>query len=358
MKRVAILGFGSMGRLHYDVWKTMKGVCVVAVCDKNPAGFKQPARAYGLVDVSSGDALSDSVTIFTDIAAMLATVRPDIVDVTLPTRFHADAAIAALEAGADVICEKPMALDTKGCDRMMAAAKRTGRKLMIAQCLRFAPEYRLLKDLVVSGKYGAVISANFTRLTAPPQTNDGRESWFFDETLSGGLALDLNIHDADVVRWLFGEPKGVTSRVHRRKTGSVDHLLVTYDYPNVVVTTEASWAAAPSFAFQFGYRVMFERATVVYDPWRKDPLFVYPVKGKPFAPKLKGGSAYAEEIHRFFKWVSAGRAALRRGRDGRDKTHLSQTVAPVENADIRASIALIAAERKAAATGRRVEFKG
>ena len=132
----------------------------------------------------------------------------------------------------------------------------------------------------------------------------------------------------------------MTSRVHRRKTGSVDHLLVTYDYPNVVVTTEASWAAAPSFAFQFGYRVMFEGATVVYDPWRKDPLFIYPVKGKPFAPKLKGASPYAEEIHRFFDW-SRGRAS---------KT-------PVENKDIRLSIALIAAERKAAATGRRVEFK-
>ena len=46
MKKVAILGFGSMGRLHYDVWKVLKGVRVVAVCDKNPAGFKQPARAY------------------------------------------------------------------------------------------------------------------------------------------------------------------------------------------------------------------------------------------------------------------------------------------------------------------------
>ena len=92
MKKVAILGFGSMGRLHYDVWKAMKGVRVAAVCDKNPAGFKQPARAYGLVDVSSGDALSDAVAIYTDIAPMLAEVKPDIVDITLPTRFHADAA--------------------------------------------------------------------------------------------------------------------------------------------------------------------------------------------------------------------------------------------------------------------------
>jgi hypothetical protein len=120
----------------------------------------------------------------------------------------------------------------------------------------------------------------------------------------------------------------------------VDHLLVTYDYPTAVITSEASWAAAPSFAFQFGYRVMFAEATVVYDPWRKDPLFIYPVNGKPFAPKLKGGSLYAEEIRQFFAWA-----------DGRTKA------TPVENADIRASIALIAAERKAAATGRHVEFK-
>ena len=85
---------------------------------------------------------------------------------------------------------------------------------------------------------------------------------------------------------------------------------------------------------------MFAGATVVYDPWRKDPLFVYPVKGKPFAPKLKGGSPYAEEIRQFFAWAN-----------GRAKA------TPVENADIRASIALIAAERKSSASGRRVEFK-
>ena len=158
--------------------------------------------------------------------------------------------------------------------------------------------------------------------------------------MSGGLALDLNIHDADVVRWVFGEPKGVTCRVHRRAAGGVDHLLTAYDYPNAVVTTEASWAAAATFAFQFGYRVMFERATVVYDPWRKDALLAYPAKGTPFAPKLKGPSAYEAEIRRFLSWV--------RGRDA---------APPVENADIRASIALIAAERRSAATGRHVELK-
>lgn len=340
MKKVAILGFGSMGRVHYEAWKKVKGAKVVAVCVRNPKHLSEPARAYGRVDVAPGVALSPDVAVFTDLERLLAEAKPDIVDVTLPTRFHEGASCAALAAGADVLCEKPMALDAKGADRMIAAARRTGRRLMIAQCLRFAPEYAYLKQCVEKGRFGATVAANFTRLTAAPCTNAGGESWFFDESLSGGLALDLNIHDADVVRWLYGTPRAVSCRAHRRAAGGVDHLLISYDYPEAVVTAEASWAASGSFAFQFGYRVIFDHATVVYDPWRKDPLLVYPEKGSPYAPKIKAVNCYEEQIRRFFAWTK-GRAAE----------------APVANEDIRESVALVDAERRSAATGRRIEVK-
>lgn len=340
MKKVAILGFGSMGRVHYDVWRKVRGAKVAAVCVRNPAHLTEHARAYGRVDVAAGVALAPDVAVYTDLAQLLAETKPDIVDVTLPTRFHEGATVAALNQGADVLCEKPMALDAKGADRMIAAARQTGRRLMIAQCLRFAPEYAYLKQCVEKRRFGNVVAANFTRLTAAPCTNAGGDSWFFDESLSGGLALDLNIHDADVVRWLFGSPRAVTCRAHRRAGGGVDHLLVDYAYPNAVVSAEASWAAAGSFAFQFGYRVIFENATVVYDPWRKDPLLVYPEKGNPFVPKLKPVNCYDEQIRRFFAWA-CGRTAA----------------APVANEDIRASVALVDAERKSAALGRAVEVK-
>lgn len=324
MKKVLILGFGCMGRVHYDVWKKMKGVKVVGIVARNPNALKiPPAKAYGYVEVADGQPLPADLRLFGDLAAALETTRPDIVDVTLPTRLHVDAAVASMKAGADVLCEKPMALDRRGCDAMMAAARRTGRKLMVAQCLRFAPEYRYLRDLVVSKKYGDVVTAEFTRLTAPPRTPAGAKAWFFDERLSGGLALDLNVHDADVVRWLFGEPKKVSVEAHRRGAG-VDHISVRYDYPGKFVTTVASWAASPSFAFQFGYRVFFENASVVYDPWRKVPLEVYPAKGEPFPARIRPASPYAEEIKAFHAWTL-----------GRVKS------APVDNADIRKTVVLI-----------------
>ena len=324
MKKVLILGFGCMGRVHYDVWKNLKGVKVVGVCARNPNALKiPPAKAYGHVEVSDGKPIPKTLSLYTDLETALATAKPDIVDVTLPTCLHVDTTIAAMKAGADVLCEKPMALDAAGCAKMIAASKKYGRKLMIAQCLRFAPEYGFVKDLTVSKKFGAPVTASFWRLTAPPKARDGAKAWFFDEKLSGGLALDLNVHDTDVVRWIFGEPKAVKVDAHRRGK-CVDHFTVSYSYKDVFVTSEASWAASPTFAFQFGYRVMFEKATVVYDPWRKDALTVYPERRAPYPAKIKAASPYANEIKAFLAWT-----------EGRAKA------APVENADIKKTISLI-----------------
>lgn len=324
MKKVLMLGFGCMGRVHYDVWKRLRGVKVAGVFDKNPNALSDPpAKAYGYVEVSDGKPVPKSLRLFGDLDEALRETKPDIADCTLPTRFHVDTAIAAMKAGADVLCEKPMALDSAGCAKMIAASKKYGRKLMVAQCLRFAPEYAFAKKLVDSGKFGKTVAASFWRLTAPPKTPKGAKAWFFDEKLSGGIALDLNVHDTDIVRWIFGEPQSVKIDAHRRGK-CVDHFIAKYGYKDAFVTSEASWAASPSFAFQFGYRIMFERATVVYDPWRKDALTVYPEKGAAYPAPVKTASPYAGEIKAFLAWT-----------EGRIKS------APVCNCDIRKTISLI-----------------
>jgi len=338
MIQLALEGYGFMGRIHAACWRKVKGVRIAAVCVRDPAVLKRAVKVYGCVGDPVPADLPPGVKVYTDAARMLAEVRPDVVDVTLPTSLHPSAVVQALASGAHVLCEKPLALDAKGADAVLRAAARAKGRFMVAQTLRFDPVYSCLKELVASARYGAVSAASFVRLTPPPCAPKGK-SWFCDESVSGGLALDLNVHDADVVNWLFGLPKAVTARGHRRADGLLDHLTVDYAYADKVVTAEASWAATVPFGFTYGFRVFFERATVVYDPRAVRPFLVSPARGKPFVPKFRRADSYANEIDFFMRMV--------RGR-------VSESASPAPTGEIRDSIALVDAERKSLALGRSV----
>jgi len=322
MRRIALAGFGFMGRMHYGNWKRIKGAKVVAICDSNLAQLGQVAG--GNIAGTATDTDFTGIAVYDDFSKMVAAGGFDVVDITLPTPAHPATAIAALEAGYDVLCEKPMALTLKECDRMLAAADKAKRTLLVAHCLRFWPEYVALKKLVDSGRYGKVTAASFRRCSPAPDPN-GPRAWFLDEKKSGGCLLDMHIHDVDMIRFLFGEPHGVHVVSHRRDDGLLDHVQVEYAYPGKVVTGIVSWAVAKTHGFEAAFRVILERATIVFDTKRTVPFMVFPAKGRPFVPNLGKRNAYEAE-QRYFLDLLRGRA---------DASVLSAR-------DARATIALIA----------------
>jgi predicted dehydrogenase len=335
--KVAIVGFGFMGRTHYGVWKKLRNAKVVCVCDSNLAQIT--AKTKGNLDVADNSDLPPSVRIYDDFDKMLETEKLDAVDITLPTPLHPVMSIKALEKGVNVLCEKPMAIDAKTCDRMVAAEKKSGAKLMVAQCVRYWPEYAVLKNFVDSGKYGKVIAADFTRFSPAPVWNRGGKCWFLDESKSGGVALDMHLHDTDEIHYLFGMPESVSSRSHLHKDGWTDFIATTYSYPDKVVTSSSSWAMAPSFVWESGFRVVFEKAVAVLNTHSNPAFVVYPEKGKPFTPKVPKASGYESEIKEFVAWISGDEAN------------------PVTAQSARDSVAIVDAERKSAKTARPVKIQ-
>ena len=335
MKKVAIVGFGFMGRTHYGAWRKCRGAKVVAVCDANLAQLT--AKVVGNIKgAADNTALPKSVKVYDDFGKMLAAGGFDIVDITLPTLLHPSTTIAALKAGYHVLCEKPMALSLKDCDAMLAAAKAAKRRLLIAHCVRFFPENIYVRDLAKSGKYGKVVAADFTRFIAPPKWSPKGADWFFDEKKSGGVLFDAHIHDADYILGTFGRPKSVSATFHRNASGFVDHTTATYEYEGgALITSDSSFAAASSLVWDASGRVFFEKATVYFGPFYKNALTVYPDNGKPFSPKLAKLTGYEAEVRYFLSQIESGR-------EGDILTA----------ADARDSIALLCAERKSAATGR------
>lgn len=340
MKKVAIVGFGFMGRTHYGAWKKCRGAKVTAVCDVNLSQFT--AKVQGnIAGVADNSSLPRTVKVWDDFSEMLLARDVDIVDITLPTPLHADMAVAALEAGCHVLCEKPMSLDLKSCDRMLAAAEKAGRKLLIAHCVRFFPEYSYLGKLVSSGKYGRVVAADFTRCMAAPKWSPNGGSWFLDESKSGGLYLDTHIHDTDYILSLFGRPLSVTSKWRRSGPGYIDCSTTFYDYPGMLVTSSCSFAASASFVWDASARVLFEKATVLLGSKCKDPITVYPEKGSPFVPELSPKSGYEAEVAYFLDMI-----------EGRVKGAPALTAC-----DAREAVEVVIAERKSAASGRTVKLR-
>ena len=339
MLRVGIVGFGFMGQMHYKCWRALEGAEVVAVCDVNPSIEEDTKRAVGNIGDTEEAVDFSSLRLYTDFEEMLKSAELDAVSITLPTSLHADFSIKALAAGVNVFCEKPMALNVEDCERMIAEAKRSGKVLQIGHCVRFWPEYAKAKQIVDSGEYGRVIAATFQRLgTAPTWSID---NWFMDEKRSGGVALDLHIHDTDFVQYLFGMPRAVCSFGAKGPGSGLVHIVTQYLYgDDKVVTAEGGWAMMPTFGFEMSFNIVLDKATIVYDLTREPAFKVCPAEGEAFTPEVQEGDGWFLEIAHFAKTISGEKV---------------ERITTMEQS--RDSVRIVAAEKQSAAKMEKVSIR-
>jgi predicted dehydrogenase len=308
MLNIGIIGFGFMGRMHYRCWKDTSGADVVAICDANPDVLKNTDKSAGNIEGAEEKIDFDGLQLYTDVKAMLADANLDAVSLTLPTFMHNKFSIMALEAGVHVLCEKPMALEVDQCQQMIAAAKKSGKILQIGHCIRFWPEYAKTKEIVDSGEYGKVITATFKRLGSPPTW--GAENWFANDQRSGGVALDLHIHDSDFIQYLFGMPTSVSAFGNPKSGKGLKHITTRYCYDDdKLVTADGSWAMTPSFGFEMSFNIVMEKATIVYDCTREPAFKVCPADGDVFTPQVAKGDGYTLQIEHFAGLINGEKLA-------------------------------------------------
>jgi 1,5-anhydro-D-fructose reductase (1,5-anhydro-D-mannitol-forming) len=302
MMRVGIVGLGFMGKMHLRCYQAIPQVQVAALCDIDTKQFQQSASAGNISGASSNTDLK-SIPQFSDFDRMLKEIPLDAVSITLPTYLHADYTVKALEAGLHVLCEKPMALSEAECRRMIAAADKTGKVLQIGHCIRFWPEYAHLKELIANGQYGPVRAAMFRRLSLTPIWSS--DNWLLDGDRSGGAVLDLHIHDADYIHYVFGWPKSVFSRGCIGPSRDFDHVVTQYIYDDVTVTAEGGWMMTPGFGFEMSFTVILDKASVFYHSGRQPTYTVFPLEGKPVNPPVAEGDGYSREIAYFTDRITA-----------------------------------------------------
>ena len=277
MIRVGLLGCGFMGNMHAACYAALAelDVKLTAVSDQAFDAAKQLAEKFGAAAWEDAQALVQSDAV-------------DVIDICLPTFLHTQFAVSAMRAGKDVFIEKPVCLHEDDMALLLKTQRETGRKVQVGQVLRFWNEYVWLKETVQAGTYGKFRGGMFRRMSSSPTWS--RDDWYHKPERSGGLAVDMHVHDVDFVSWLLGEPQDVRTQAQRAENGVISQIFSEYTYPGGVgVTLEASWENPPCFSFAGDYRVRFERAAAVYE---QGVLRVYPAEGEPFTPEF---TALAQE---------------------------------------------------------------
>lgn len=254
--KVGIIGCGRIAQMrHIPEYVANPHAEVWGFYDINSAKAELLAKKYG------GKA-------FASYEKLLADESIEAVSVCVANYAHAEISIAALKAGKHVLCEKPMAVTLQECEAMVAAAKESGRYLMIGQNQRLAKAHAKAKELIAQGAIGKVLTFRTTFGHSGPEiwsADPGREVWFFDKTKAAmGVMADLGIHKTDVIQYILGTRVAKTQAIlttldKRDSAGSLigldDNAICIYQMENGVIgTMTASWT----------YYAAEDNTTVIY----------------------------------------------------------------------------------------------
>ena len=227
--KIGIAGVGFMGMTHAEAW-SQTGAQIEGMVAETLQEAQPLADQYG-------------ASVYPDLTSMLPDI--DVVDICTPTHLHYKMVMAAAAEGVDIICEKPLARTVEQAVQMVVACREAGVHLLVAHVLRFFPEYALAKDAVAEGQIGRPGVVRLSRGSYRPKKPVG--NWFLDEEKSGGILMDLMIHDFDYAHWLAGEVESVFARkvssghpdapidyglaILKHKGGTLSHIAGAWAYP-------------------------------------------------------------------------------------------------------------------------------
>ena len=244
--KAAILGAGFIAAFHAAGYAALPDTELCAICDADEARAKQLADTY-------------HCAAYTDGLRMLEKEKPDLVSVCLPTFLHAQYVLAALNGGAHVLCEKPMALTLADCEAMADAARRNNRVLMIGQVLRWWPEYMEIARHIQRLGQPRYLRAQRLQYSA-------RGGWFMQPQLGGGVLFDLLVHDLDYLcAVMHGVPRVLAASGRKGAEGSWRQLSVSLGWENGTYAHLETCNCMPKgYPFTASFHAEYEQAVLDY----------------------------------------------------------------------------------------------
>lgn len=245
--KVALVGIGGMGGVHFGLYRKMQNVDLIAVADIRTEMAKEKAK----------DA---NVPVYGSLEELMEHEHPDIIDICTPSYTHKELTVKALSYHVNVICEKPMCITAEDARAVLEASQKTGKKFMTAHVVRFMKPYMYLKNKIEQKTYGNLIRLDMKRLSSIPRWS--YNDWMRDISKSGGTPMDLSIHDIDFVQSVLGLPERIDGVYYRKKDDN-DYIVSNLYYPNCAVSCEGSWYQT-EMPFTAEFRAIFENGYISY----------------------------------------------------------------------------------------------
>jgi myo-inositol 2-dehydrogenase / D-chiro-inositol 1-dehydrogenase len=323
---VGLVGSGFVSHLHHEALASVPDARVLAVASPTIERVRPFAEKRGIPHW------------FVDYRKMLQMPEIQLVVLGLPNDLHCEAVLAAAAAGKHVVVEKPMATSLDECDRMIAACRAAGVKLMYAEELCFAPKYVRLKQLIDSGALGRPY------LVKQAEKHDGpHAAWFWDVDRSGGgVTLDMGCHAVEFFRWLLSGPEcarrpratsvwaQMGTYVHGAKTRGDDDAVIVIEFENGCRgLAEESWAKLGGMDDRA--EVYGSEGVAYADLLRGNSIHTYSRVGYDYAVEKSGSTVgwsftmfeeawnygFPQEMAHFVACVRDDRPPLVTGDDGR-----------------------------------------
>jgi len=340
--KIGLIGTGFIARSHLQAFSRFpERVQLTAVCDSR----EEAAREF------AGEAKVD--TVYLDPMRLLREADVDAVDICTPNHLHAPITIAAAEVGKHVLLEKPMAITMQECREMVEATEKAGVTFMVAQQLRYLPNYRGVRRLIGEGELGRIwgartdtwLPAILSRSAPTPGSPQPGEQvrWRLDVKRSGGVSLiDNAIHFIDLFRYLIGDARRVFGTCWTDHPlfagGAEDRAMATIEFENgAIAHVSNSWTTRTPWVFQ--WMILGDEGSV-YTPippegatgfsLQEAPAMVSSAKRdqgsrfalqksfvpvEPFTEGLACDNSYANEIVHFAECCQEGREPISSGRD-------------------------------------------
>lgn len=307
-----------MGKVHADAWSRISLAELVGMSALDREKTEAVAVEYAAKP-------------YHHVEDLLKQPHIDVIDICLPTYLHKEYVTRAAEAGKHIICEKPLGLNVQEAQEMIDVCEKNGVQLYVAQVVRFFPEYASAREQVKKGSIG---KPGVVRLTRGGPFPRAWENWYADEGKSGGLILDMIIHDFDWLRWTFGEVRRVMARRVARLDGSdrLEYALVTLRMQDgTIAHVEGTWAHA---SFRTSFEIAGDKGMIVHDSRESAPLAVNirasagvsTARGVavPESPLHKG--PYERELEHFADCILAGKEPIVTAYDALKAVEISEAV--------------------------------
>ncbi len=304
--KVGVIGLGSMGSTHLDIYSQISEVEVVALADPKKNRLDGSSKAEGNIGgQAQGSVVGFEAKQYLDGMDLIDDPDIELVDICVGTNLHFIFVEAALAKGKHVLVEKPLARTYDEAKKIVELALNSSTNIMSAMCLRYWPAWVWLKKVIDNKQYGRCLS-----LTCKRQTSHPPGTFYSNDDECGGALLDLHVHDTDFINYCFGIPRAVFSQGYKGPSGGIDHVATHYIYDQSqnapLVTAEGTWTMQEGYGFNMSYTANFEKATACYLLDDEETLTLFRSSYEPEIIKLDEGMGYEFEIRSFVDEILRG----------------------------------------------------